>query len=307
VIAGGTGATFGAATNTPVGNLPDDLAVGEFNGDTDGDLAVANQSSDNASVLIGGSATSFVGPIDLAAGDAPSAVAVGDFNGDLLQDIVVGNELTDNVSIFLATGLDGYARPKGATPLRAARVPADDACAAGSANRTHGPALANPSCNPPVQSSGFLTVGTSDSNGKTVNFTGAVVFTVSGSDVVINASLGDVRNKADLTDYSGELQARVPLRISDRLNGTSATETATAQDTVFAFTVPCVATPGPADVGSNCSVITGANALVPGIIVSGKRATWQMDQVQVVDGGPDGDVDTASGNTVFARQGVFVP
>jgi hypothetical protein len=191
--------------------------------------------------------------------------------------------------------------------LRAALVPAYNACAAGSANRTHGPPLENPSCNPPVQSSGFLTVGTSDSNGKTVNFSGAVVFTVASSDVVINASLGDIRNKADLTDYTGELQASVTLRITDRLNGTSGTEVATAQDAAFAFTIPCAATPGPADVGSNCAVNTGANAVVPGIIAAGKRATWQMDQVQVLDGGPDGDVDTASGNTVFARQGVFVP
>jgi len=27
----------------------------------------------------------------------------------------------------------------------------------------------------------------------------------------------------------------------------------------------------------------------------------------MLDGGPDGDVDTATGNTVFAREGIFVP
>ena len=32
-----------------------------------------------------------------------------------------------------------------------------------------------------------------------------------------------------------------------------------------------------------------------------------MSQAEVLDGGPDGDVDTPTGNTVFARQGVFVP
>ena len=42
----------------------------------------------------------------------------------------------------------GYARPKGATPLRASLVPAYTTCA--SPNRTHGPPLVYPSCNPPA-------------------------------------------------------------------------------------------------------------------------------------------------------------
>ena len=44
-----------------------------------------------------------------------------------------------------------HPRPVGASPLRASMVPAYNACAA--PNRTHGPPLAFPSCNPPVQSS----------------------------------------------------------------------------------------------------------------------------------------------------------
>jgi hypothetical protein len=32
-----------------------------------------------------------------------------------------------------------------------------------------------------------------------------------------------------------------------------------------------------------------------------------MSQAEVLDGGADGDVDTPTGNTVFARQGIFVP
>ena len=56
-----------------------------------------------------------------------------------------------------------HPRPKGATPLRASLVPAYKACAA--PNRTHGAPLAFPSCNPPVQASNFLTVGTPDANG----------------------------------------------------------------------------------------------------------------------------------------------
>jgi hypothetical protein len=45
---------------------------------------------------------------------------------------------------------------------------------------------------------------------------------------------------------------------------------------------------------------------VPGAITAGKRSVWELGQVQVFDGGADGDVTTAD-NSVFAVQGVFVP
>ena len=38
----------------------------------------------------------------------------------------------------------------------------------------------------------------------------------------------------------------------------------------------------------------------------GKRAVWQLGQIQVLDGGPDGAAATAD-NSLFAVQGVFVP
>ena len=47
-------------------------------------------------------------------------------------------------------------------------------------------------------------------------------------------------------------------------------------------------------------------ALVPGAVQTGKRAIWELGQVQVFDGGPDGVVSTA-GNSLFETEGVFVP
>ncbi len=44
--------SYGTATNFPVGTLPVSVAVGDFNRDGNPDLAVANQSSDNVSVLL---------------------------------------------------------------------------------------------------------------------------------------------------------------------------------------------------------------------------------------------------------------
>ena len=197
----------------------------------------------------------------------------------------------------------GYARPKGATPLRASLAPAYKPCTA--ANRTHGSPLAFGSCNPPTQVSDFVTVGTPDSNAAAANSIGSVLIKVmSAPDVQFTASITDVRNKAGLGDYTGELQGRLPLRITDKTNGPSLTEAATG-DATFAFTIPCATTTS-TSVGSTCSVQTTANAVAPGAVVSGARAIWEIQNVQVFDGGADGVASTGP-NTLFADQALFAP
>ena len=208
----------------------------------------------------------------------------------------------------------GYPRPKGATPARVALVPAFAACSAGSANRTHGPPLAHPSCTPPAQTSSRLTVGSPDANGQAAAFEGFVrLSTVVGdpgtpadeADVAVRVEASDVRRKTTLADYPGELQARLDLRLTDKQNGTGGADSATVQDFSRSFAVPCTVTAGTA--GADCALTTSAEAVTPGLVVEGKRAIWQLGQVQVFDGGPDDDADTTSGNTLFAVQGVFVP
>jgi hypothetical protein len=44
-----------------------------------------------------------------------------------------------------------------------------------------------------------------------------------------------------------------------------------------------------------------------GSILEGKRAIWQLDQVKVYDGGPDGLASTTGDNTLFMDEGIFVP
>jgi plastocyanin len=203
----------------------------------------------------------------------------------------------------------GYPRPRGATPLRASLAPAYKPCQAASANRTHGAPLSNPSCNPPVQVSDFLTVGSPDANSRGANFLGSVTLSVLAgpSDVQIVPSLTDVRKKSDLGDYTGELQAKLPLRITDHYNGPSLTDTATG-DTSLAVAIPCTATGAPSDVtvGSTCAITTTVNAVAPGAVIAGNRAIWELSKIEVYDGGADGVASTA-GNTLFADQAVFVP
>jgi plastocyanin len=214
----------------------------------------------------------------------------------------------------------GFVRPAGATPLRASLALAYKVCQAASANRTHGPALAHPSCNPPAQESDWLTVGTPDANGPAANSIGSVRLSALPGDAAtgtdeadfqIVVSITDVRNKSGLTDYTGEVEMRLSPRLTDRNNSTSPsgpfTETGTVSAFNFPVTVPCAATQDNTAVGSTCSVTTSADAVNPGAVPETKRSIWELGKIDVFDGGSDGDVQTPAGNTRFMTQAVFVP
>jgi len=186
-------------------------------------------------------------------------------------------------------------------------VPAYRQCS--SADNTHGAPLAFPSCGSPAQVSQDLTVGTPDANGKPADSTGWVLLKViscpacanplPNADVRITTSITDVRNSAALDDYTGNLNGRLSLRITDHFNAASGgdplTDSATVEDTPFKFDVPCTATSE--DSGSTCMVDTSANALVPGSVRDGDRAVWELGAVGLYD----------AGGGLFATQGVFVP
>ena len=58
--------------------------------------------------------------------------------------------------------------------------------------------------------------------------------------------------------------------------------------------------------GATCAVTTTFDAVTPGAVPEGKRAIWELDALEVTDGGTDGLAATAP-NALFARQGIFVP
>src|SRR5438046_42003 len=92
--------SFGPAANVATGDGPASVAVGDFNGDGNPDLAVANQLSSTVSVLLGGAGGRFTRHTpDLAVGDFPTSVAVGDFNGDHHPDLVVADQFHGHVSV----------------------------------------------------------------------------------------------------------------------------------------------------------------------------------------------------------------
>jgi len=214
----------------------------------------------------------------------------------------------------------GFPRPKGASPLRVPLVPGYNACT--SPNRTHGPPLASPSCNPPVRSSGPLTVGTPDANGFAANSVGFVRYVVLGgdatqppdeADVALTVSITDVRNAAGGSDYTGRVLVTAPLTVTDNNNAAETPEPATTEAFPFEFPVQCTSTVS-TTIGGQCDLTTTYDALVPGAVVERERSVWALGQVQVKDAGPNGTGYAACPPTcgdgdeaVFMRQGIFVP
>ena len=212
-----------------------------------------------------------------------------------------------------------HVRPKGASPLRASMVPAFKACAA--PNSTHGAPLAFPSCNPPVQASNYLTIGSPDANGAPANGVAFVLLKVktnSPEDVQIQSTGFDIRclpataatvcgtaNAADGPDYTGGLQGNATIRISDHYNGASLTDAATVVDIPFPVNGTCASTAS-TSIGSTCTVNTTANAVVVGSVKDAQRGVVEIGQLQIFDGGADGNVTTTD-NTLFSVQGIFIP
>jgi hypothetical protein len=229
--------------------------------------------------------------------------------------------------LIAAPGQATHPRPAGASPLRVSFVPAYSQCVA--PNRTHGPPLAFPSCNPPVQTSAQATVGTPDANGGATSFSSTVVFrpAISSSpgppeegDLFISIQMNDVRcvptgvrcgtaNASGPADYSGEVRFVFTTRITDHYNAVApggGPDAATVVDTSIEVDWQCAETAS-TSTGSTCNLNTAVNSFIPGAIKETKRTIWETSEVRVYDGGPDGDADTTADNTVFLRQGIFIP
>ncbi len=214
----------------------------------------------------------------------------------------------------------GFPRPKGATPIRAALVPAYNVCT--SPNRTHGPGLVFPSCNPPVRNSGVLTVGTPDANTFGANSVGFVQFgvisgnpnnSIDDADVTLTVSISDVRNNPSGTDYTGSVLATTNLQITDNANSDERPDPGTTQTAPLQFPVQCAAT-GDTTIGGLCALTTTYDAILPGAVIEGRRGVWELGQVSVRDAGPNGTGYAAcpptcgdGDETVFMLQGIFIP
>jgi hypothetical protein len=170
-------------------------------------------------------------------------------------------------------------------------------------------------------------VGEPSANGAAANSEGFVKLTVDpgipgppeDSDVLITSQGTDVRCQVGTTtcgnantvagaDYTGGLQGTATIRISDHWNAVAAgggPDPATVVDIPFPVATTCANTAS-ASIGATCTANTSANATVPGAVKDTKRAVVEVGQIQINDGGADGNVATLP-NGVFARQGIFIP
>ncbi len=131
ILLGNGDGSFTQAPGSPVtvGNSPGALAEGDFNGDGNLDLAVANAADDTITILLGkGDGTFTPALVSPATGLTPSGLAIGDFNGDGKLDLAVANFDTAAINILLGNG-DGTF-----TPAPSPAAPASDALVTGDFN-----------------------------------------------------------------------------------------------------------------------------------------------------------------------------
>jgi hypothetical protein len=227
-----------------------------------------------------------------------------------------------SVLLVASAGEATHLRPKFAKPIRESLVPQARQCV--SPNRTHGPGLTLPSCNPPVNVPSPLTIGTPDVNTLPANSastvglnmllppaTGApdMPITVSVNDVYCNAALPTCFNTGEaLDDYVGGINVQLGFRLSDHCNSASpggCTDPGTMIDLPVPVKVPCSPV-GPGTPGGQCLLNTTLNTLIAGAVISTKRQVYEVRELDVQDGGADGD-PTTTPNSTFLVRGLFQP
>ena len=102
-----------ASSPEAAGSNPASVAAADLDGDLDRDLAVANISSDNVTILKNNGAGGFKQPPTSpeTAGDSPLSVAAADLDGDGDRDLAVANFFDNNVTILKNTGAGNFNQP----------------------------------------------------------------------------------------------------------------------------------------------------------------------------------------------------
>jgi hypothetical protein len=123
VLLGNGDGTFQPPAHFDVGYGPTAVATGDFNNDTQRDVAVTNWGTSN-SVLLGNGNGAFQPAVHYAAGNGPYGVATGDFNRDSITDLAVANfrysDVESTVSILLGTSSGAF---EAATNFRVGQQP----------------------------------------------------------------------------------------------------------------------------------------------------------------------------------------
>jgi len=117
ILLGNGDGTFlrGSGSAPSVGAGPTAVAMGDFNGDKNLDLVVANSVDNALTVLLGNGDGTFTLASSPPAVGTPFGLGVGDFNGDGKLDVAVANFDISTVTILLGNG-DGTFTPAPSPP-----------------------------------------------------------------------------------------------------------------------------------------------------------------------------------------------
>jgi CSLREA domain-containing protein len=128
VLLGNGDGTFTTKSTPSVGDGPEYVAVGDFDGDGILDLAVTNCScssgnsgSSTVSVLLGNGDGTFRTKSTTGVGEAPKSVVAADFNGDGFLDLAVANQGDSTVTVLLGAG-DGTFTPKSSIAVGSSNI-----------------------------------------------------------------------------------------------------------------------------------------------------------------------------------------
>ncbi len=103
-------ASFADKADFFVGTVPYAVAVADLDGDGKQDIAVANASSNNVSILRNISSTgsiSLEAAVNFSVGNGPQSIAIGDIDGDGKPEIVTANHSARNIAILRNVATSG--------------------------------------------------------------------------------------------------------------------------------------------------------------------------------------------------------